>query len=197
MPTLNVFNPTTLRPVAQVGLMKLWLRADVEEYVREHPAEITRRRRQHAEPGVAEGKKRSQFVTLSGFAHEVGMSLAQAQLVFAEPGFPARAASFGDAGVWLRADVEKHLRGNPGPRQPANALQELLMTGSELGDYLAYPASTRRSGAMDAPAPVVNTEAGNIYLREEVEAHLDAEPRRRELLEARRARGQGLSTPRA
>jgi predicted DNA-binding transcriptional regulator AlpA len=188
VPTLNVHNPTPLRPVAQVGRMKLWLRVEVEEYTREHPEGITRRRRASDGPGVGEGKKRSEFVTHSGFASEVGMSLAQAQLVFNESDFPARAASFEDAGIWLRKDVEQHLLGNPVPQRPANALQELLMTGSELREFLAYPASTQRSGEMDVPAPAATTEAGNIYLRAEVEAHLDADPKRRELLAARRSR---------
>jgi predicted DNA-binding transcriptional regulator AlpA len=196
MAALNDESKTPLRPVAQVGLMKLWLRSEIEGYVAGHRADIARRLRQRARPGMGDGKKLSRFVTLSGFAAEVGMTLAQAQRVFNEPGFPAPAAWFARAGVWLREDVEQHLLGNPVPARPANALQDLLMTGGELRDYLAYAPSSARSGRMDTPPPVAVSDAGNIYLRADVEAHLDADPRRRELLEARRSRrAQPARTP--
>lgn len=185
---LNDESKTPLRPVAQVGLMKLWLRSEIEGYAEGHGADIARRRRQRARPGMGNGKKLSRFVTISGFAAEAGMTLAQAQRVFNEPGFPAPVAWFARAGIWLREDVEQHLLGNPVPARPANALQDLLMTGSELRDYLAYAPSSARSGRMDAPPPVAVSDAGNIYLRADVEAHLDADPRRRELLETRRER---------
>ena len=186
---LNDESKTPLRPIAQVGLMKLWLRSEIEGYVRGHGADIARRRRrQRARPGMGDGKKLSRFVTLSGFAAEVGMTLAQGQRVFNEAGFPAPAAWFARAGIWLRADVEQHLLGNPVPARPTNALQDLLMTGGELRDYLAYAPSSARSGRMDVPPPVAVSDAGNIYLRADVEAHLDADPRRRDLLEARRGR---------
>lgn len=188
--TLNLHNPTPLRPVAKVGNMNLWLREEVEAYLATDHARITLRRRQRAKLGSGEAKKMSEFVTLSGFAHEVGMKVPQARLVFAEPGFPAAVAWFGASGIWLRAEVEQHLLGNAVPSRPVGALQGLLMTSEQLREYLAYSRAAQRRSRMDVPPPAAVTEAGNIYLRSDVEAHLDADPGRRELLAARRARRQ-------
>jgi predicted DNA-binding transcriptional regulator AlpA len=176
----------SLKPVAQVGKVHLWLPDEVEEYARANAAAIARRQRNRAQPGRREGRKTSRFVTLSGFANEVGLDNAQAQRIFNEPGFPPSVAWFGNAGLWLREEVERYLLGEPVEPRPTNSLQELLMTGPEVQKELAYSASTYRHA--DLPPPAALTNVGNVYERSDIEAHLDADPKRRELLEARRAR---------
>jgi hypothetical protein len=188
-PTTLIRSPELPRMVAQVASIYRWLRDDVEGYANAREDDIAGRR----EGRRPEPRSRTQFVTLSSLARELGMGYGQVTALAAEDGFPTPLQRFDGGGVWAREEVESYLKGQPST--PAkSALGELLMDAPAITEFMALKASVRRNQYGDLPEPVARIKSGNVYLRNEVEAILEADPAARARLERRRRRQEASSS---
>jgi predicted DNA-binding transcriptional regulator AlpA len=170
-------------PVARVASLLLWLRADVEDYAEAHTREIEVRRRRRPRQNPSTG---SQFMTLAAIARELEMGAGQAQDLVEKDGFPPPVRRFGDSGIWLRKDIEAYLANQP--VGPTCALAELLMDVKEVNELMALSPKVHKRDYRDLPPAVARTKSGNVYLRSDIEAKLDADPEARRRLEQRRQR---------
>lgn len=178
-----------LSPCGMVGGVGYWLKSDVDAYIAARPGSVARREQARRRPGTVNAlPRRTQFITKNGLARELGFSFEAVRTLTREPGFPQPVARFGKAGVWLREDVEAYLAGRPVQARAPTALQEKLVDAGALGDYLGYAPGTftgRPAAKLELPRPVASPDSKSVWLKEEIDAWLEADPRRAELRERR------------
>lgn len=180
-----------LPKAGMVGGIGYWMRETVDAYIAAHPQRTARRRQARKRPGTVNAKPRkTQYITKQGLADELGTSFNSIRTMTAEPGFPQPVARFGDAGVWFRNDVEDYLAARPVLERGPMALQELLVDSGALVDYLGLARrnfDSKSAAALGLPAPVARPSGKNVWLKDEIDAWLDADPRRCELRDRRLA----------